>query len=269
MNQVRKTLVGLELIPSPINDVDLYCPAKGIHISINNKAKLLAADRRRIDEAINNTHPVVFMVINNKDMPLDIKPLLTDNVMGVLINISIQHLNEQFIQYLINKPTLTAVEQNNITVLNKRKAKPATPKESVLAQYTNTEASFYKYCREVAKSKLEFSKAKELWPTYMQPFTTKQSFIEYTEALKSNKDETHNTLTTINDYKQYVINTPINEISKKHIRKTFSSLSDELTYINLVGVEFKNKLKEIKLVAKQQVVVEESDEDEDDLIIDE
>jgi hypothetical protein len=246
IDAVREVLPP-NVVSSPINGVDFHIPAKNAYFIVINKKAILKADIAKFNEVIKLHHPSLLMVINIQDVALDIKPIVSDDISGVRIILSLNNFTDDFVRYINGLPSLNNVEMKLVTQLNAKSNAPVAQKISFIEQFEDTEEDFTKYCNQVVKSKVEFERAKTKWPTQMKVFAKKESFIAYVAALKAPaEDAKTNKTSTIEEFQTYLVATPIGKITKKEIKERFSGLSDAITHVDLKGDAFRGKIIKMK-----------------------
>lgn len=249
---VRSQFESLKPVTSTVSGIEFYVPSKNIHFMVVNKKKFVKADLTKFDDVIKSCHPTIMIIINLQETPMVIEPIQTDNIVGIKYILSPNDITDRFVNYLASAADLNTTEMNRVTQLNAKATAPVVPKESCLEKYGDSEQDFRKYCEEVVKSKLEYEKAKAKWPEYMKIFAKKEDFIKYTATLKTKDEVRTNKTSNIEEFHEFVKMTPTSKISKKIVKEKFPDLSEEITFVDLLGDEYKAKLNSLKAELKKK-----------------
>lgn len=258
-----------DLVDSPKGEMTLYSPSKNMRIEVVDKQKITKIDYTRFENLIDKLHPSVAVFISFSDkIPYKIKPTIKSGKLTLEIYISVDYIDDRFVEMLANQDDLPEeIEMMNAIENSKKKAK-----ESVIESYEPTIEGFNSYCKKVPISKIEYEKAKSKWPRQMESYENRTKFIEYIRAdrqldskqttkgtsvvkstLTKSSSAVKSTLTksikskgTVNEFYNYIRETAISKITKKDIRENFAELSDEITFLDKTGNEFKEAIKNLK-----------------------
>lgn len=257
-----------DLVDSPKGEMTLYSPSKNMRIEVVDKQKITKIDYTRFENLIDKLHPSVAVFISFSDkIPYKIKPIIKSGKLTLEIYISVDYIDDHFVEMLANQDDLPEeIEMMNAIENSKKKVK-----ESVIESYEPTIEGFNSYCKNVPISKIEYGKAKSKWPRQMESYEDRTKFIEYiradrqldskqtkgtstvkstltkgTSTVKSALTKSIKSKGSVNEFYNYIRETAISKITKKDIRENFAELSDEITFLDKTGNDFKEAIKNLK-----------------------
>lgn len=224
-------------------DMTLYIPSKNIRFYVSNKQKVMQADYKKFttNAARLKNYISVFISISD-NIPYQVETEIVNNEAVIYFYVTVSDITERFIEMLQLQEDISPDKEKSLALDHLRKR----PKESELNNYESTVEGFNAYCRKVSLSKVEYEKAKLKWISQMTRFDSKNKFIEFLKSIRQTKDEAQAPQSTKEQFLEYIRTTPLAKITKKEITERFGNLPNTVTFLNLSGNEFKDKIRTTK-----------------------
>lgn len=240
-NQLSKSIA--DVTEASKGDMNLYSASKNMRIQIINKQKIIKSDYTKFEENITRLQPSVAVLISfNDEIPFRIKSYILNDKPILEIHINHSDISDRFIDMLANQETISETESKTLSLENSKKK----PKESFIESF---KGNFDEYCKSCPISKIEYEKVKSKWTEEMKQFENRTKFIEFIRKSRESTTE-HNeekqTEGTEEQFNEYIKTTALSKITKKEIKAKFGNLSDNITYLNKTGDDFKSSIKKLK-----------------------
>lgn len=230
-----------DITESSKGDMNLYSPSKNIRIQVANKQKIIKSDYAKFDNLVEKLQPSVAVFISfNDDIPFRIKSIILNNKPVLELFINNTDINDRFIDMLSNQENIPEVEEKSLALENSKKK----PKESIIETYESTDEGFELYCKNIAISKIEYEKAKVKWSENMKNFENRSKFIEHVKEVKQSEQPSCNG--TKDEFYEFIRTNPLSKITKKEIKSRFGNLSNDITFMDKTGNDFKADIKKLK-----------------------
>ena len=280
MSETNWTEEIKSIITPAIDDIDnapkgeftLVSPSRNLRILISNAKTITKRMFDDFEVKCESLHPAVGLFIATQtEQTFNVKRISS----GVIFAITPEDLTERFLDYLENLPI---IENNEEDQPSRRTSKSAPGKTSqnkseqkneshsantssrkgtpsVIDDYGDTPEEFERYCREVPKSKVEFKKAQAKWAEQMKDYPKLTDFKEYVDSMKppkkeKEKEEKPEANGTIEEFEQYLIDTPASQIRKTYIKEHFGNLDNSITFLNETGKDFLQNIKDYQKALK-------------------